>query len=218
MSARDKLTATDRIRTTLADEIVHGLIAPGVLLDETRLAERFNVSRTPVREAIRQLEAIGFATARPHRGAVVSLFTPERLTEMFVVMAEMEALCARYAALHATSKDKMRLEAAHQKCRTAAELGNIDIYYPANFHFHETIYEIGANSFLAEVTLGVRQRLAPFRQAQFRSFGRLKLSVDEHQRVVHAILDGDADAASLYMREHMLEVRSSVGDVSPALR
>lgn len=216
--ASQKQTATDRIRTTLADEIVHGVIGPGVMLDEASLAQRFQVSRTPVREAIRQLEVIGFATARPHRGAVVPLFTPEKLTEMFLVMAEMEALCARYAALHSVPEGKAKLQAAHEACRDAAEAGDIDLYYPANFRFHETVYEIGRNGFLAEVTLGVRQRVAPFRKAQFRSFGRLKLSVEEHERVVNAIIDGDADAAALHMRDHMLEVRSSVGAVSPALR
>ncbi|HSI40167.1 MAG TPA: GntR family transcriptional regulator [Xanthobacteraceae bacterium] len=211
-------TATDRVRAALADEIVRGVIGPGVVLDEASLAERFAVSRTPVREAIRQLEAIGFATARPHRGAVVPRFTPEKLTEMFVVMAEMEALCARHAALHSEAEGRARLEAAHETCRAAAEGGDIDVYYAANIRFHETVYEIGRNQFLAEVTIGVRNRLVPFRKAQFRSLGRLRLSVSEHEKVVRAILAGDGEAAATFMREHMLEVRTSVGDVAPTLR
>ncbi len=220
MSSKDKKkeTATDRVRTTLADEIVRGVIGPGVVLDEASLAQRFAVSRTPVREAIRQLEAIGFATARPHRGAQVPHFTAEKLTEMFVVMAEMEALCARYAALHALPAGRACLQSVHEKCRDAALEGDIDIYYAANIRFHETIYEIGRNQFLAETTIGVRNRLAPFRRAQFRSLGRLKLSVAEHERVVEAIIAGDGEAAATAMREHMLEVRTTVGDVAPTLR
>ena len=93
-----KPTQAERIRASLAEAIVRGEIGPGVALDEATIAEKFEVSRTPVREAIRQLEAIGFAEARPHRGAVVPHFTPEKLDDMFTVMAEMEALCARYAA------------------------------------------------------------------------------------------------------------------------
>jgi len=213
-----KQTATDRVRTVLADEIVRGVIGPGVVLDEASLAQRFEVSRTPIREAIRQLEAIGFAAARPHRGAVVPHFTPEKLTEMFVVMAEMEALCARYAALHSIPEGWAKLREAHEACRDAAEQGDIDVYYAANIHFHETVYAIGRNSFLAETTMSVRNRLAPFRKAQFGSIGRLKLSVLEHEKVVEAILAGDADTSATTMRDHMLEVRTSVGDVAPTLR
>lgn len=184
----------------------------------TALAERFQCSRTPIREAIRQLEAIGFAEARPHRGAVVPLFTPEKLTEMFAVMADMEALCARNAAQNATSEECRQLEAVHFSCREAATLGEIDAYYEANLRFHETIYAIGHNGFLAEVTLGVRNRVAPFRKAQFCSIGRLLDSVEEHEKVVQAVLAGDAEAAAEAMRSHMQVVRVSVGNVAPTLR
>jgi len=216
--AERKQTATERVRTALADAIVSGQIGPGVLLDESSLAERFGVSRTPVREAIRQLEAIGFAEARPHRGAVVPHFTPEKLNEMFTVMSEMEALCARYAAVNATDDDRALLEAAHEGCSRAAETGDIDVYYEANLRFHETIYEISHNRFLADVTMNVRNRVAPFRKAQFRNFGRLLKSVAEHERVVAAILTGDAEQAAHSMRTHMQVVRNALGDVAPTLR
>ena len=213
-----KVTVTERVRTSLADAIVRGEIGPGVALDEAALAERFQCSRTPIREAIRQLEAIGFAEARPHRGAVVPLFTPEKLTEMFAVMADMEALCARNAARYATPEERRQLEAAHLSCRDAAAMGEIDAYYEANLRFHETIYAIGHNGFLAEVTLGVRNRVAPFRKAQFRSIGRLRESVEEHEKVVQAVLAGDAEAAADAMRSHMQVVRVSLGNVAPTLR
>lgn len=200
----------------LADEIVRGIIGPGVALDETSIAERFQVSRTPVREAIRQLEANGFAEARPHRGAVVSSFTPEKLNEIFLVMAELEALCASLAATAATDSEKAELERSHVACRDAATEGDIGRYYELNIKFHETIYAISHNSFLAEVTIGVRNRVAPFRRAQFESLGRLLRSVTEHQAVVDAILEGNADQAGAAMRQHLGYVRTSVDDVTHA--
>ncbi|RYE54079.1 MAG: GntR family transcriptional regulator [Hyphomicrobiales bacterium] len=212
-----KQTAADRVRMVLADEIVRGVIGPGVPLDEASIAERFEVSRTPVREAIRQLEAIGFAEARPHRGAVVPHFTPEKLNEIFLVMAELEALCARLAAEFATAADKDALQKVHLACRDAAHEGDIGRYYELNIKFHETIYAIGHNGFLAEVTIGVRNRVAPFRRAQFQSLGRLTRSVEEHEAVVSAILAGDADKAAATMREHLGYVRTSVDKVAPAL-
>jgi DNA-binding GntR family transcriptional regulator len=212
-----KQTATERIRVALADAIVRGDIGPGVPLDEASIAERFKVSRTPVREAIRQLEAIGFAEARPHRGAVVPHFTPERLNEIFVVMAELEALCARLAALNSTPTDRQRLEEAHVACREAARGGDIPSYYETNLRFHDVIYGISHNTFLAEVTLSVRNRVAPFRKAQFHSLGRLVQSVAEHEVVVNAIAAGDADGAAAAMRDHLKIVRTSVGRVAPTL-
>jgi len=212
-----RITAVDRVRLALADEIVRGIIGPGVALDEASIALRFQVSRTPVREAIRQLEAIGFAEARPHRGAVVPLFTPEKLNEIFLVMAELEALCARLAAEYATEADKSALQQIHADCRNAAHEGDIGRYYELNIKFHETVYAIGHNSFLAEVTVGVRNRVAPFRKAQFQSMGRLARSVEEHEAVVAAILAGDAERAAATMRDHLGYVRISVDKVAPSL-
>lgn len=212
-----KQTATERVRQSLADSIVRGDIGPGVTLDEASLAERFQVSRTPIREAIRQLEAIGFAEARPHRGAVVPHFTPEKLTEMFAVMAEMEALCASYAALSITHAERDILTAAHKACWEAAQLGDIDAYYDTNIRFHEAIYAMSHNKFLAEITLSVRNRVAPFRKAQFRSLGRLMGSIGEHEKVVEAILAGNPTAAAEAMRDHMQVVRASLGKVAPTL-
>lgn len=208
-----KPTATERIRSILADEIVRGEIGPGVILDEVSLADRFSVSRTPVREAIRQLEAIGFAEARPHRGAVVPHFTPEKLTEMFTVMAEMEALCARYAAANPSPALRDALTAAHHDCHQVAQSGDITAYQDANRLFHEAIYTLSGNVFLAEVTRGVRNRLAPFRKAQFNHTGRLIGSITEHEIIVQAILAGDGDGAARHMRNHLRVVRNSVGKI-----
>src|ERR1700704_4403360 len=86
----DKVTRAEELKLQLADEIVRGVLAPGAALDETELAERFKVSRTPVREAIRQLAASGLVDARPHRGAVVARPDEERLVGMFEAMGELE--------------------------------------------------------------------------------------------------------------------------------
>jgi len=215
--ALKKVTATERVRSALADEIVRGEIGPGVVLDEVSLAERFSVSRTPVREAIRQLEAIGFAEARPHRGAVVPHFSSEKLTEMFTVMAEMEALCAKFAAANQSAVHREVLASAHRDCRAVAESGDIAAYQEGNRRFHEAIYAMSGNAFLAEVTHGVRNRLAPFRKAQFNHAGRLLGSISEHEIIVKAILWGDGEAAASHMRDHMRVVRNSVGMIMHGL-
>src|SRR5271169_448955 len=105
----DKITRAEELRLQLADEIVRGGLPPGAALDETDLARRFNVSRTPVREALRQLAASGLVDARAHRGAVVAQPSIERLSGMFEAMAELEALCAGLAAERMTPAERHRL-------------------------------------------------------------------------------------------------------------
>jgi len=213
-----KPTQAERIRASLADAIVRGELGPGVALDEATIAEKFQVSRTPVREAIRQLEAIGFAEARPHRGAVVPHFTPEKLNDMFTVMAEMEALCARYAADHITASERKDLLARHEACAEAARRGDVEGYYTRNLAFHDAIYRASHNGYLVEVTLSVRNRLAPFRRLQFEGLGRLAKSLTEHDEILQAIFRGDGEGAAALMRRHLHLVRTSVGEVSPGLR
>ncbi|CCE10057.1 putative transcriptional regulatory protein, GntR family [Bradyrhizobium sp. STM 3843] len=202
-----KITRAEELRLQLADEIVRGALAPGAPLDETEIAKRFNVSRTPVREALRQLAASGLVEARAHRGAVVARPGVERLTGMFEAMAELEALCAGLAAQRMTPIERQRLEAIHDELRTLSHAGNPERFHEVNERFHSTIYAGAHNAYIAEITLATRVRVQPFRRAQFRNLGRLAKSHAEHDRVVVAILRGDKAGAANAMRAHIELVR-----------
>src|SRR5689334_4325984 len=115
-SAR-KITRAEELRLQLADEIIRGVLPPGAPLDETDIARRFKVSRTPVREALRQLAASGLIETRAHRGAIVARPSTEQLIGMFEAMAELEALCAKIAAERMTSPERTALEAVHEELR-----------------------------------------------------------------------------------------------------
>jgi DNA-binding GntR family transcriptional regulator len=206
-SAAQKVTRAEELRLQLADEIVRGVLAPGAALDETDLARRFNVSRTPVREALRQLAASGLIDARAHRGAVVARPSVERLTGMFEAMAELEALCASLAAERMTPRERQRLEAVHEELRLLSYAGNPDRFHEVNERFHNTIYAGSQNTYIAEMTLATRVRVQPFRRAQFRNLGRLAKSHAEHDRVVVAIMRGDRTGAAAAMRAHIELVR-----------
>ena len=215
--SKPKTTRALRIQASLADDIVHGRLEPGEALDESRLAQAFGVSRTPVREAIRQLEAIGLAEARPHRGAVVADISEQRIDEMFVVMAELEALCARHAAKAMLPRDRRELESLHLSFGRVVSSGSMEDYVEANDVFHEAIYAGAHNEFLAELTVSVRSRLAPFRHAQFETTGRVTKSHFEHGEVVDAILRGNGDEAAEKMRRHILVVRTAVETVTESI-
>ena len=195
-----KVTRAEELRLQLADEIVRGALAPGSALDETEIARRFKVSRTPVREALRQLAASGLIDSRAHRGAVVARPSIDRLSGMFEAMAELEALCAGLAAERMAATERQKLEAIHDELRVLSHAGNPE-------RFHNAIYAGSQNGYIAEMTLATRVRVQPFRRAQFRNLGRLAKSQAEHDRVVVAILRGDKIGAAAAMRAHIELVR-----------
>jgi len=200
-------TLAEELRLHLADEIVRGTLAPGAALDETLLARRFQVSRTPVREAIRLLAASGLVEARAHRAALVARPSPDHLAGMFEAMAELEALCAGFAAERMNAAERRALEDKHEDLRALIQSGDPQRYHEANEAFHACIYDGAHNRYLADMTLATRARVQPFRRAQFRILGRLAKSHVEHARVVEAILRGDRQAAAGAMRAHIVTVR-----------
>jgi DNA-binding GntR family transcriptional regulator len=200
-------TRAEELRLQLADEIVRGALLPGAALDETRIANRFHVSRTPVREAIRLLVASGLVEVRAHRAAVVARPSADQLVGMFEVMAELEALGAGFAAERMTSVERRALEDIHEELRVMIQSGDPQRYHEVNEAFHNSIYNGAHNTYLAEITLATRARVQPFRRAQFRNLGRLAKSHIEHDRVVEAILRGEQALAGSAMYAHIVTVR-----------
>jgi DNA-binding GntR family transcriptional regulator len=200
-------TLSEELRLQLADEIVRSVLRPGSPLDETEIANRFNVSRTPVREAIRLLAASGLVQVRAHRAAVVAKPDAQQLAGMFEAMAELEALCAGFAAERMTGLERRNLEEIHEQLRALIQRGDPQHYHEVNETFHATIYAGAHNEHLAEMTLSTRARVRPFRRAQFRNLGRLAKSHVEHDRVVMAILRGERAGAASAIHAHILTVR-----------
>lgn len=177
--------------------------SPGTPLDRSELAARFNVSRTPVREALRLLAASGLVETRQHRSALVARPSDEQLAAMFMVMSDLEALCAGYAAVAMTARERRDLEALHRSMAPLVREGDPQQFHEANVDFHAAIYAGSHNPYLAELTATTRLRLSPFRRAQFRTLGRLSRSYAEHELVVDAILKGDQTGAAAAMRGHI---------------
>jgi DNA-binding GntR family transcriptional regulator len=196
-------TAAESIRQQLADDILHAVYPPGARLDEKTLAERFGLSRTPVREALRQLTSAGLVDMRPHRGAIVSLPSKQTLAEMFEVMAEMESACARLAAQRVTPAERSHLEFIHRRGAEAVRTNDRANYKQINFEFHDAIYRGAHNDFLLASTISIRQRLAGFRRAQFEVADRLIKSYSEHDMILRAILRGDMETAGKVSRAHV---------------
>ncbi len=206
----DRILLSDRIRNALTDEIAQGELPAGAQLDEKYLAERFGASRTPVREALRQLAVSGLVEIRPRRGVIVTRLTPERIMDMFETMAEIEAMCVRLATYRMTPLERSALLHLHQGSQIMVEAGDVDAYDIFNRQFHEALYHATHNEFLKEQAIGVRTRLNAFRRTQLRQGDRIVHSYQEHEGVMAAIAEGDGEVAAKRMRAHMLNAASAL--------
>jgi DNA-binding GntR family transcriptional regulator len=216
MATRTDKTLTQQLAIEIADAVLSGEFASGQKLDEQMLAQRFNVSRTPVREALRHVASSGLVEIRPRRGAAVASVDKNDLEMLFVAMGELEAACARLAALSMTPIERRRLNALHDKMADYVTGDLPEAFAESNLDFHTQIYAGTHNRALAEMTAGLRRRLAPYRRAQFRTPGRLPRSHAEHGAIVAAILAGHAAEAHASMLHHMTLVESAFEEFSMA--
>lgn len=193
-----------QVRDQLEDDIVNGRMQPGEQVQIDRLMARFGVSRTPVREALQQLENSGLVEVLPKRGTFVAQVGTDELVQMFEVMAELEAMCARLAARRAPASSLADIREALGACEREAGANDANAYYYANEQFHALIYQACGNPFLVQQTQSLKNRLKPFRRMQLQLRNRIGQSLDEHRRIVHALGRGDCEAAAAAARDHVL--------------
>jgi DNA-binding GntR family transcriptional regulator len=210
----NKKTLTDEIVARLTADIVAKRIAPGTALDEMTLGREFGASRTPVREALRQLAAGGLIELRPHRAPLVAAVDPAGLHEMFDVMAELEALCAGRAALAMSAEERRGLEMLHAAMAVSVRSADVAAYRRDNLAFHERIYDGARNGYLKRLALTTRERLAAYRGVQLQAPSRLAESYAEHGGIVTAILRGDRTGAAEAMRKHLTITSETVDDMT----
>jgi DNA-binding GntR family transcriptional regulator len=205
------------LREAIEEMIAMGELSPGQHLDETELAQRFGVSRTPVRETLIQLASMGIVVIRPRRGAIVAELGPTQLVEMFEVMAELESMCGRLAARRMAPAEHEGLLAVHRACLDASGVQDPDEYFYRNEAFHDAIYMGSHNQFLIEQTRALHRRLRPYRRLQLRVRDRVSNSYAEHDAVVQAIVAGDSEATSELLRQHIMVQGQRFADLMASL-
>ena len=185
------------------DDIAAGALKPGERLDENGLAQRFGVSRTPVREALSRLTAQGILVARGKRGVQVAEYSREQLAQIFEAMHEIETVCARLAAQRLTFLSRSEIEAAQERCVKVAQTGDFAEYLRANEALHLAIYKATGNPYICELATDFRRRTGPFRAKKFAAPEDLIASAESHEELLRSIFSEDTQAASEGMRSHM---------------
>lgn len=197
------MTIAARLVATLEREIVEQVLLPGSELDERVIAERFGASRTPVREALHKLAADGLVEVRPRRKAVVRKLDSRRLAQMFEVLAGLEGLAAEFAARRMRQDQVAELRTIHMQIEDVIENREGEGYDALNLAFHRTIYSGASNEYLCKQADLLRQRLSPYRRWLMQKMNRMRLSHEEHARILQAIADGDEKRAREEMMRHV---------------
>jgi DNA-binding GntR family transcriptional regulator len=210
-------TKADEIALELEREIVTGELAPGTVLRQEHLSERFAVSRTPVREALRQLAARGLVSFEPNRGVRVRTLSRDELYEAFLVRAELESLATALAAPKLTDADLAELDAAEQRfAELTAQLLRPDgknrqtltrDWVGANHGFHDVIYRVAESPMVERLAKSARRTFSGHAVWGTGGSGIDELyeaNVRQHQAIVEALRAGSAAAARLLAREHVL--------------
>ena len=188
----------------LEEEIISGALPAGCKLDETAIAQRFGVSRTPVREAFLTLASRSLVERMPYRGVVVCDLSLERIDQMFEAMGEIEGLCGRLAAGRMTTLERAALQDQQRAMEALVNENDFAAYDEANTGLHDLIYAGTHNDDVVEIAKAMRVKLAPFRRSQLQSRERMAELTLEHAAIVDAILEHDGVSAERHLRRHLL--------------
>jgi DNA-binding GntR family transcriptional regulator len=201
--ARPRGGRANEIRNALQEEIETGKLPPGSPLDERALAARFQVSRTPVREALQQLAARDLVRIAPRQGMSVARLSISQVRAIMETIGELEGMCAKLAARRVDDDLRAQLDAALQNCQDAAIQGGTEEYAQANAAFHEVIYVGGRNPYLADLIRNARRQIYRYRLRDFVTKAQINKSMQDHLKVARAIQDGDEVNATHQMMLHV---------------
>lgn len=194
----------EEVATRLRSMVFERQLMPGQWIDELALARDWQISRTPLREALKVLAAEGLVTPVPRQGCKVTEMSEDDADELFPVMALLEGRCAFEAVRKATPAGLKALRKLHEALERHAAAGNIDGYYRANHDFHSKVQALADNRWLDRATNDLRRFLRLLRGRQLNWPGRVAASIGEHRVLMDALARGDAARAEQVMHDHLM--------------
>jgi DNA-binding GntR family transcriptional regulator len=193
-------TLREKILETIRDAILKGTLTPGEKVAEPELAERFGISRTPIREAFRQLESEGYLTVIPRKGAVVTSLSERDIQEFYSIKSILEGYAARMAAERLAERDLDRLEAINERLAQLAREGDVKTFFRVHNEFHELFIRAAGNEKLLELINQLMMKFNRLRMASLSLPGRMEISVQEHHKIIEAFKEHDGEKADNLVR------------------
>lgn len=199
---------TDAVTNALREAILDGALQPSVWLREDVIARNLNVSRTPVREALRRLADEGLVIKTAHHGTVVAGLSLEDILALYVVRENLEGVAGRLAAVRCTPELLSKLDAVHKRLAQAVERGNVKEMARENLEFHRVLRAAAGNSYLERFLTQVEHAVRRLPASTFTQPGRGQAVLAEHEAIIDAIRRRDGDAAEAAAKKHMHEARN----------
>lgn len=196
------LTLREKILEHIRDAIISGIMKAGSRVSEPELADRYGISRTPIREAFRQLESEGYLTVIPRRGAIVREFTQKDVEDFYAIKSILEGYAARQACLRLTNKELERFEINNRKLAELAKSGDFKAFFKLHNEFHEMFIKAADNEKLRELITSVVTRFQRLRFMSLSLPGRMNIAVQEHEKIIDAFRRKDAEAAEMLVRKN----------------
>lgn len=189
------MTLREKIVETVRQAIINGHLPPGTRVAEPELADKFGISRTPIREAFRQLESEGFITVVPRKGAVVASFSEKDISDFYDIKMVLEGYAARCAARRLTEKDIARMEAVNRQMETAAAKKDIRKVFSLHNEFHDVFLAASGNEKLKALVDNMVMQFQRFR-ILLSMPGRIEGSIRQHWEIIEAFRKKNAALAA----------------------
>ncbi len=201
----DSKPLRERIADRIRADIVKGVFGDGERLVEPKLAEIYGISRTPIREALRQLESEGFIEIVPRKGAVVKELTIKDIDNLYAIKANLEGLAARQAVEHISSKEIEKLDNVNEKFISLFKGSEniVEEYLKYNISFHNLFIKYSNNDKLIEILEGLNKNFQRFRSFLVSKVDRVKEAYLEHRQIIDAFRKRDPELAEKSVRNHI---------------
>lgn len=196
-------TLSQQVYTHLRAGILDNTYRPGAPLPEEAMAEKLNVSRVPVREALRRLSAEGLVVIKPRQGATVTELTAKQFLDAYQVREALEVLAVRLAVPKLTAGDLAELDALHAAMQAAAAAGNSIDFFTANAEFHGVLVDKSDNGDLKSIYESLIDRMRRYQRPSLDLRGGMTQSIDEHAAILMAIHQGNTDEAAHLIAQHI---------------
>lgn len=207
---RDKYSLRGRVFQSIREDILGGRYEQNTELKEAAIGAELGVSRTPVREALRQLELEGLVTIIPNRGAYVNMITAKDVQDIYVIRSMLEGLCARWATQSITAEQLDSMEETLCLSEYHTSKKNYEKLYELDSLFHEQLYEAGGSRILNHILSDFHDYVKMVRKATISTSSRSVTSTEEHRAIFEAIKEKDPDKAEALAKEHVKHTIESI--------
>ncbi len=201
---------TTKVFKTLEKAILKGEFLPGEALTEQSLSNQLGVSRTPVREALRQLELAGLVKTVPNKGAEVVGISEKDVDDIYTIRVHIEGLAARWAAEHISEEDIKKLRDTLELQEFYASKGDTDRVKSLDSSFHEAVYKASESNPLRQILSQLHNYIQSSRGLSIDSEGRAVAAVAEHRKIFEAIESGNGDLAEIEAQTHIINAKQSL--------